>query len=72
MDGRYQYFQYLALYLIKKNIPFSFQETHITTPRMSLDLTLDVLDKKKVWIERSGDWASFSDIESFKKFLKTI
>ena len=70
MDKRYKYFQIATIYLVKQGIKFRFDPYYISCNKF--DMSLDQSDKSKVWLDISGDWKPFVDIDSFKKFITTL
>ena len=69
-DKRLKFFQLTSMYLVGKNIKFKFEGYYLSASSLSFDLSFDSSDKSKVWVERNGDWKSFTDLKVFKSWLE--
>ena len=70
MDKRNKFFSVAAAMLALKGIAFKFEGTYLDCRNFSI--TLDVHDKNKVWIEHDNKDVSFTQLDTFKKFIKLI
>lgn len=66
--NRNKFYIFAAGYLVSKNIKFTYSGTYLASA--TFDLSNDLSDKTKVWIEKEGQWYPFVDLEKFKIWIR--